>query len=309
MGGFTPTSGTSSVLNRPTTAFRRVLEKIPGLGVLTTSPESPKITSPGIFVPKSTKKGTVLAHSLQARIDKVVRSEIKAIATRTNLIKELEDWATLLPLLESQDLVREFAALLEAQKLTQLDRGEKLENIKLYLTHVSERERKYSELFATRAKIIKLLKECQARYGSTASNSILLEEHLEENTYNIEVVGMQLGRMVTSKLREAFATYLVCLQTTSDDLTAAADKYFQRLLRMEGHDLPKRLTLNDLEIYTNKRVNKQKETSAPNPSRISVDLGVANENQLSREHTPYTLGEHENYRANMLDGDERWGSS
>lgn len=308
IGGYTPTAGNPTVLNRPATSFLRVLERIPGLGQFSTGPESASISGEEVFQQKAAKK-SVLALTLQTRVTKIIRHEQKSLTLLTGLIGEFNDWAVQLSSNESLVMVSEFALLLQTQKLVDHRLVQRLDKLKLYLAQVHERERKLDELLTTQAKLLKQIKDSQSKYGVNASHTHLLQELLEENIYNKEVVEMQLSRLITTNLKEAFNDYALCSQYCTNDIVSAVNKFFDRVAVFEN-DLPKKLLpVGALDIYGSRRELSRKNSPEVSPSRIA-DPGVTNENHLAREHTPYTLGGPEDrYGGQLETGNERWGSS
>lgn len=169
-------------------------------------PSSLKLASCSITTakePNEEKVAGVLAQTINNKLTKLLRIEAKRVAMQNELASTLYAWAEDIPSSENQRMVEEYANLIMLQVKFDKKTMERLEAVKISLTNVGMREKKKNDLVGERNKLRKALKDCQLKFGNSASGSVLLGEKLEENSTNLEVVKRQLGRSISSELKDA----------------------------------------------------------------------------------------------------------
>lgn len=225
-------------VTRPSTAFLKIIDKFAsfsGIGNI-----APTLISSGINRTsikndiKIKKVSNVLASQLQNKIAKMIKVKNKLILLQSEFSNDLTSWSCTIPNLESEIMIKEFATLFTAQKFSDTSIVEKLEKLKLNLSFINEREKKQKNLIFAKHKLIKQLRDSQAKYGPNASSTTLLTERLEENVCNLEVVENQYIRAITNNLKESLIDYLIDLLSNVKKLDEAGSEYFQCLANLES---------------------------------------------------------------------------
>ncbi|CAH2353238.1 hypothetical protein CLIB1423_10S00408 [[Candida] railenensis] len=228
----------SNATSRPTT-ISRVLDKLSevsgfNLNLKLPYPQATNPKNDRTYMPKR-NLGTspIMAFNLQTKISKILKSEQKLRQQKQQLIEDFRTWASSIANLECETMISEFGTLLLSQVDTNVTLSEKLDVLRLNLIDVHEREKKQKDLLVTKEKLLRQLKDSEAKFGPGASGSTLIKEKLEENVCNLEVVELQYLRSINKNLKESIIEYLVSLQLTTSILDEATQVYYGCLLAIE----------------------------------------------------------------------------
>lgn len=286
---FSSVENSPSYISRPVTVMiRNAYEKY--------MPSSLKLSSCSIITgkePNEEKVASVLAQTINNKLSKLLRIEAKRIAMQKELAGTLNAWAEEIPSSENQQMIEDYANLIMLQIKFDKKTMEMLEAVKISLTNVGMREKKKKELVEARNKLRKALKDSQLKFGNTASGTVLLGEKLEENSTNLEVVKRQLGRSISTELKEALLNLFGLGEFAYKEVGSSLAQNFQKLYcQYEG------------SLYSTANNSKQnlalKEFTGP-----SYDLGVSS--NTDGPPTPIKVPEERN--SSGLDSNEKYNRS
>lgn len=225
----------ASLASRPTTALSRVLDKFSTVsGINLTHPLHGISANTNLTADRNSKSpAPVMAYALQAKIGKIIKAETKSKNLKALLINDLRVWSSLIPNVECETTINEFASLLLSETDAATTVIEKLDQMRLNLVDVHEREKKKHDLSISKDKLLRQLKDLESKYGAAASGSTLIKEKLEETVCSLEVVELQYLRSINRNLKESMIDYLICLQAVAATLSSATLDYYGCLLAIE----------------------------------------------------------------------------
>ncbi|CUM66690.1 uncharacterized protein PRCAT00004368001 [Priceomyces carsonii] len=277
-----------SFINRPATALLKVIDKFSAFSGLSNSNNSGstwnKVNQSIGNNNKDIKAGSIMAHQLQAKVDKLVRVENKRIALQSDIANDLISWAVEIPNADCETMVKEFSYLFGTQCESSVPLIDKLEKLKLSFKFVNQREKKLRDLVNAKAKIIKALRENEIKYGPNASSTTLLNEKLEEIVWNLDVLEQQYIRAISKDLKESLVDFAVALQSTSTKLNDATSEYYNCLFSLEANAEYQRVSPKK---YYNQSGNGLKVASASlfnGMNKSAVDS--ENSSAFKKEHEP-----------------------
>lgn len=160
------------------------------------------------------------------RLVKLIGSERKTSRKQQILFNSIGGWLATLHNPESCRLLVEFNRINDLQIKAHDELVRKLEGINLQLTHVYQREQKMELQWTKRQSTENLMREQERKKGE-GQDLHLAREKMEELDASIEVLQDQLVKSINTSLKSAFADYVICLQTVSNQLKEGCDDFFQ----------------------------------------------------------------------------------
>ncbi|KAK6463332.1 hypothetical protein DFJ63DRAFT_312649 [Scheffersomyces coipomensis] len=245
-------------ITRPTTALQKVIDKFSTLGARSQSSKSEKsstISSKDVYEDKS-NYGSISASKLQAKFGKVLKIEQKLRNIERDLIVDLLSWAKDLPSDSCESMIKNFATLSSIKSSATVLTMDNLDKIKSSLASVEQRERKRRDAIDNNVKLLKELKDYEARFGSGSNRSQMIREKIESNSINLETAEMQFVRSISTELKESLLDYVISLQVLAKKVDDSCIEYSMSIINtdMEHDSGPnsKRLhiKLKELGIHT-----------------------------------------------------------
>lgn len=202
---------------RPSTAFRKMVEKFGNLGIQATFQN-------GEF---HRKKKVPLAKTLGAKLVKLIASEEKLLRLQKSLSKEMKEWAVGLSSLGSQAMIKEFGNLYSNHIAFNGALNEKYDRIRIALNDVSKREEQFNVSVDQRNEQLKVLKDIEVKHGKNSSNSTEANENIERLDLHIVVLRQQCTRAIGKELKASFMDYLISSQIGTRAISEASQGFLQ----------------------------------------------------------------------------------
>ncbi|ODV76962.1 uncharacterized protein CANTADRAFT_102553 [Suhomyces tanzawaensis NRRL Y-17324] len=258
----------------PSTALQRVMEKLSSISFTPSPLSGLSGSAPNHGKEPEAVVQSVLAQHLNNKIGKIIKLETRLIGLQRELSDDLASWGTTVRKPGCQLMVRELSGLYLDQTMFKQSVVDKLENIKLSLHSVNEREKKHKDLLYTRTKLTKQVKDSELRFGKNSSHSTLLSEKLEENTMNLEVLNSHCIRAIATEMRETVLEYTISLQQNLKFLLSSVAEYRQLLSTIDW----------DADIDASlKWVQMQRKSELNTPVAWPDDERNQKENEMEKE--------------------------
>ncbi|RCK56007.1 hypothetical protein Cantr_05144 [Candida viswanathii] len=230
-------SGNKSIQNkltRPSTSLQRVLDKVVASVFTTAATATTQLhQQPQQHDDTNNSSTYVSSQKLYNKLRNILKIDDRCREQEAEFNNYLNMWGQYIPNAESSLYIKQFSALLNIQSSIKTQLHDKNEAIKLSLSFVNEREKKRTKLLQQKAKLEKQLKDATVRYGPNASNSILLNEKLEQIDCTLQVTEQQYIRTISNDLKDSLMEYAISLIATSKRSYDAANEFVQNLNSIE----------------------------------------------------------------------------
>lgn len=179
------------------------------------------------FFDKFSQNSQSNSQTINARINKVIKTQRKLIRQQHDLVKEIGSWCNVLPNEESKNLMENFVRILESQ--TDVTEGfiAREQAVNTQLHNVNKREKRSNELKLKRNKMLIKLRESENKLGDNPATT-LVKENLDELDGSVDIVEDQFVNSINNGLRQSIVEYSVVLQESGTTFRELSKEFIDR---------------------------------------------------------------------------------
>lgn len=209
-------------LSRPTTALQRIVEKI---STFRLGPQDSTLSSVYPNDKRDYPSLVGLAEKLFKLVKLMISKRNKFVEQQLDVSTHARDWSVFIDHGPCCVLIKEFGVLHNHERFFSQALLDKMENVKVILREISQREKQFMASLKEKQKLMKVMRDTEQKFGKNSSTTTSVAEKLEVLSLNIEVMRQQRVRAISTDLKESFLDYTYTLLISSKYLQDIANDF------------------------------------------------------------------------------------
>ena len=185
---------------------------------------------------------TISLLQLDKKLSQIIELEDRLINLKNEFSNDVASWQAHLPDSQCKLIIQVLKHCFNSQSKSSTIINEKLENLKLCIEAIKQRENKQTKLGAKRYEIEQKKKSVDFIHGLNSTDANTLDDELEENFYNFKVVQGQFGRAIKNQLKDLVDQYVL---TANYAVKGLGLSLAEVLSTIEGNDDHNEINEND----------------------------------------------------------------